>query len=141
MGWMTAPGCNNVSTKDLRISTSFVTPLVKMDLSQFKDFADGKYRVVLTAYDSNDEAISETTTSGELIYRQYLKGDVNSDGIVDLNDYSDLAKYFSEWEGYDKIVNVKAADLNNSGAPDLDDLSILAKCFSEWTDYREKYLS
>ncbi|MBR6103025.1 MAG: hypothetical protein IKP95_11395 [Ruminococcus sp.] len=69
------------------------------------------------------------------------KGDVNRDGTVDLSDYSDLAKYFSEWEGYDKIVNVKAADLNNSGAPDLDDLSILAKCFSEWTDYREKYLS
>ena len=69
------------------------------------------------------------------------KGDVNRDGTVDLSDYSDLAKYFAEWTGYDEIIDPEAADLNNSGAPDLDDLSILAKCFAEWTGYQETYLS
>ena len=68
------------------------------------------------------------------------KGDVNRDGVVDLSDYSDLAKYFAEWTGYDEIIDPQAADLNNSGAPDLDDLSILAKCFAEWTGYSETYL-
>ena len=70
-----------------------------------------------------------------------LKGDVNSDNKVDLNDYSDLAKYFAEWSGYDKIVNIEAVDFNNSGTADLDDLSILAKYLAEWTGYQETYFA
>ena len=70
----------------------------------------------------------------------FLKGDVNRDGVVDLSDYSDLAKYLAEWTDYDEIVDVQAADLNNSGGADLEDLSILAKCFAEWNGYRETYL-
>lgn len=69
-----------------------------------------------------------------------LMGDVNGDGVVDLTDYSDLAKYIAEWTGYDEIVDVQTADFNNSGAPDLEDLSILAKCLSEWTGYADTYL-
>ena len=67
------------------------------------------------------------------------KGDVNGDGVVDLSDYADLAKYLAEWSGYDKIVNVQAADLNGSGGADLDDLSILAKYLAEWSGYEERY--
>ena len=67
------------------------------------------------------------------------KGDVNGDGVVDLSDYADLAKYFAEWSGYDKIVNVQAADLNGSGGADLDDLSILAKYLAEWSGYEDTY--
>ena len=75
----------------------------------------------------------------DLAGKPFKKGDVNRDGVVDLSDYSDLAKYFAEWTGFDEIVDVRAADLNNSGAPDLEDLSILAKYFAEWPGYEETY--
>ncbi|MBR6100960.1 MAG: dockerin type I repeat-containing protein [Ruminococcus sp.] len=71
---------------------------------------------------------------------KYLYGDVNLDGAVDLNDYSDLAKYLAEWEDYEYVGYFGLGDLDQNGVIDLNDLSLLGKCLSEWDGYQETYI-
>ena len=54
------------------------------------------------------------------------KGDINSDGIIDVSDLGILAAYIVEKADL-KDDRFKAGDLNNDGIIDISDLSIIAE--------------
>ncbi|MBR6103233.1 MAG: hypothetical protein IKP95_12460 [Ruminococcus sp.] len=106
---------------------------------------DGTYEMTAHLPYWPDSKTTVTIQNGKPAEEQYTfnvykYGDVNHDNKVNLEDYSDLAKYIAEWDGYENTVDPASADLNGSGAPDLDDLSILAKCIAEWDGYNETYI-
>ncbi|MBR6044172.1 MAG: hypothetical protein IKP47_00910 [Ruminococcus sp.] len=67
------------------------------------------------------------------------KGDVNSDGAVDVTDLSILARYLAKWPGYAGQVNELNADVDGSGEVTAADYSILARTLARWTGYAEQY--
>ena len=73
-------------------------------------------------------------TCGDTVEREVIfRGDVNGDGYIDLSDYSDLAKYMSEWPGV--TIDEEGADVDGNGTVDLNDLSSLAKYIADWVGY------
>lgn len=67
-------------------------------------------------------------------------GDVNLDGKVNGQDAAILARYVSDWAGYDKeIKSMDAADLNRDGKVNGQDAAILSRYVSSWTGY-DKYI-
>jgi len=64
-----------------------------------------------------------------------LKGDINGDGVVNLNDAIYLAKHVAGWAGYEVIY--ANGDINCDGVVNLNDAIYLAKHIAGWTGYEE----
>ncbi len=64
-----------------------------------------------------------------------MKGDINGDGEVDLNDAIYLAKHVLGWEGYEEIY--ANDDINGNGEVDLNDAIYLAKHVLGWEGYED----
>ena len=61
--------------------------------------------------------------------RNFILGDVNTDGKVDRKDLSRLAQYFARWGAE---IDEAASDVNGDGKVDRKDLSRLAQYFARW---------
>lgn len=70
---------------------------------------------------------------GNVVAMEYLLGDVNMDGAVDLRDVVALRRHLAGWEGYAADdVCLPAADVNRDGAVDLRDAMLLRRYLASW---------
>lgn len=93
-----------------------------------EDMADGDYLVKLKNMKLTETDISKyyqtELVKCKLTIKSYTIGDINSDGVVDVSDYTGVANYIhgSTPEGF----VVKAADVDESGTIDVSDYTGIA---------------
>ena len=93
-----------------------------------EDMADGDYLVKLKNIKLTETDISKyyqtELVKCKLTIKSYTIGDINSDGVVDVSDYTGVANYIhgSTPEGF----VVKAADVDESGTIDVSDYTGIA---------------
>ena len=113
------------------------------------DAPDGTYPIKVS-YDEDNiyklgdkpgdtENVYFETINGEITVVSIRKGDVNSDGHVDVTDLTILARSLAKWNGYDAQVNEANADVDGDGEVTVTDYSILARALARWPGYAEKY--
>ncbi len=80
-------------------------------------------------------------TDGEYIYpilngyKSALYGDVNSDGAVDVTDYTILARYYANWNDYKDIIIPETCDLNLDSRINTFDILILGRHLADFYGY------
>ena len=62
--------------------------------------------------------------------KDYIKGDVNNDGVVNLADSMLFDRYLAGW---DVEINLRAADINEDGTATLADVMSLDRYLAGWT--------
>jgi endo-1,4-beta-xylanase len=77
--------------------------------------------------DTSNQPLPFTTTDGTFTNVKTLPGDLNADGMVDINDAILAANAFGSMNG-DKNWN-PAADMDTNGTIDIFDLIIIAQNF------------
>jgi len=137
MGWKPLPGADDLSTKDLWTYRTSYTPVINLNMSQFSVSLPAKYKVRITAYNSDDEAISETTTS-KVFYN--LRGDVNQDGKVTADDAIIAARMAAGYGDYASRYAAPLANMNGDRSVTADDAIIIARCAADYGNYKETYL-
>lgn len=108
--------------------------LVTLTFKVKKEAASGKYPVTIK-YNADD--IFNTDFENELFGVEngnveiidYIPGDVNNDGIVNLKDVASLQQYLSGWQ---ISVNTDAGDTNGDGSINLKDVALLQQYLSGW---------
>lgn len=83
----------------------------------------GEYRAI----PDNFRNVPFLATAGTVTVKNYVTGDINDDGEIDLRDLLVLARYFAQ---YEVEINVDAAYVNGDDALDVRDLSHLARYFA-----------
>lgn len=84
-----------------------------------------------------DPVLFETVDS-TLTITDWVYGDVNRDGRINLLDSTILARYVAKWPNYTAdALHLSAADVNNDGRVNLLDSTILARHIAKWPGYIE----
>ena len=65
-----------------------------------------------------------------VLNNDYLSGDIDDSGSVDVRDLVDLAKVIADWE--DVSINILAVDVNNDDAFDFQDVTHFARYLAGW---------
>jgi len=97
--------------------------------------APGTYYLPVNATDIDGNSNTEVSIQLEVTSPEVLKGDINGDGVVNLNDAIYLAKHVAGWTGYE-VIHAKG-DINGDGVVNLNDAIYLAKHVAGWTGYEE----
>ena len=84
------------------------------------------------------EAVRFVTNGANVTVIEWIYGDVNNDGRVNMLDGTILARHVAKWPDYtsDKL-NMLAADVNNDGKVNMLDSTILARHIAKWPGYSE----
>lgn len=80
----------------------------------------------------DSETVLFAIDNGVVSVFDYLLGDVNGDGLVNLKDVTLLTRYRAGWDV--KIIK-PAADVNKDSVIDLKDISILRRHLADWVGY------
>jgi hypothetical protein len=123
------------TTGFVKFNVSLSTPLDGSGIVaviQFQVNADNVKNSTLNLYDVNlvdtsNQPLPFTTTDGTFTNVKTLPGDLNADGMVDINDAILAANAFGSMNG-DKNWN-PAADMDTNGTIDIFDLIIIAQNF------------
>lgn len=97
----------------------------EVDITSSYTAEEGKLYMVLAR--SGSDRVT-TVVTGEFVY-----GDVNADGEVNVKDNMMLARYLAEWPDY--AVTLPAADVNGDGKVNVADNMVLARYLAEWPGY------
>ncbi len=126
LGYYTFVGANNLTTLTVRATTP---PACVFDLTH-EPFSDAQYSSVqLIVPRGSAQAYRQATVWKKfqnIIEADFpvevLRGDVNSDGMVDINDVTQL---ISRVLGQNVTINSAAADVNDDGLIDINDVTML----------------
>lgn len=126
LGYYTFVGANNLTTLTVRATTP---PACVFDLTQ-EPFSDAQYTSVqLIVPRGSAQAYRQATVWKKfqnIIEADFpvevLRGDVNSDGMVDINDVTQL---ISRVLGQNVTIDSAAADVNDDGLIDINDVTML----------------
>ena len=119
--------------EDAVVGTEFILGCTDVSVAVLTDGVETVYEA-----ESNTDKVSVASVTGtvETEEEPILYGDVNGDGVVNAKDRTYLARYLTEWTGYDEsTVNVANADVNVDGVVNAKDRTILARYLTEWTGY------
>lgn len=83
-------------------------------------------------YDYNLNNVFFEIQNGQVEILDYISGDVNNDGVINIKDATLLRRYVAEWDGV--TVNMLAADVNRDGVVNIKDATILRRYVAEWDD-------
>lgn len=86
--------------------------------------------------DVNQDEVQTTCISGGIQVIDYVPGNVNDDGVVDLKDVIALVQYVSDDcttdpEGFNVSLDDRAADVNDDGVMDLKDVILICQYVSD----------
>ena len=81
-------------------------------------------------YNVNLDNVFFEIENGQIEILDYISGDVNNDGVVNIKDATLLRRYVAEWDGI--TVNMLAADVNRDGVVNIKDATILRRYVAEW---------
>lgn len=87
----------------------------------------GVYTLVFTARDTSLLPASFTVTL--TVLENYIPGDVNADGVVDMKDVTFLKRYLA---GRDVEIQTSSADTNGDGQIDMKDVTLLRRYLAGW---------
>ena len=124
---------NSIIGEDLDMSNVVITV----------NFTDGTSKVIESGYSLSDfdkETIGNQTVT--LTYREksctfdvtvidYIPGDINGDGIVNMKDVTRLVNYLNDNEAYEVIK--KALDVNGDGIVSIKDVTRLVEYLNDNT--------
>lgn len=94
--------------------------------------ADGKYTLKVWTVDEagNQSTVTTIGIKVDANASDFLPGDINGDGEVDLKDVTTLSRYIAGWNG---LTVVEAAlDTNGDGEIDLKDVTLLSRYIAGW---------
>lgn len=84
-------------------------------------------------YDTNLDPVFFETQNGQVEIVDFIFGDVDGDGIVNIKDVTLLRRYVAKWEGV--TINLLAADVNGDGVVNIRDVTILRRYVAKWEGY------
>lgn len=84
--------------------------------------ADGSYRIAISVV-AGDLQTATCYLINATVAAAVLKGDVNDDGVVSIDDVTALIDYLLT--GYSQDINMQNADVDNSGDISIDDVTAL----------------
>ncbi|MBO5232184.1 MAG: InlB B-repeat-containing protein [Clostridia bacterium] len=90
------------------------------------------YTMIAPYWDAEANNVTSDLTINAVYIKDFIPGDVNDDGAVNLKDLVALAQYVAEWE--DVNVNSYALDINGDGSVTLDDVNTLARYLAGWNE-------
>ena|GEM_PF-3383067 len=97
------------------------------------DVAPDMYPITLAFLAASDfdlGSVHFTVSNGHVEVRDFIFGDVNNDGNVDLIDVTMLQRYAAGWPNVN--INRNAADVNSDGEINIIDVTILQRYVAQW---------
>ena len=130
--WQTA----NVATN---ISATGTLAVLQFTVNQ--EAASGSYAITVTADEGDTitatgESITFNCTNGEISVADFVYGDVNSSGDVNMNDVDYLTKKIAGWDAY-QAIHQKASDVDVNGKVNMRDVAILSRHVAGWKGYEQ----
>ena len=142
-GDLTFNGADDWTKTENKISKTFNPAEVFQDGSKLVNLKfeipqgaeiNAKYTVSIAA--NIDDNFAPSATDGKVTVAEYILGDVNGDGIVDLADCMILKRHVAKWNAYKVLECEMAADVNDDGNIDLADCMILKRHVAKWNAYK-----
>lgn len=92
----------------------------------------GSYKISVTVTDSKGNTVNSVKNFviGEQSQQQYLLGDVNLDGIVNIVDATDIQKYLVDLEEFSDL-QLSLADVDKDGSTKVIDATLIQKYIAE----------
>ena len=100
------------------------TPKGKYDISIFRN----------EQLNADGNSVRFGIVNGVIDVKDYMVGDVNSDGEVDTRDRMTLSRHLADWIGYEEI-DKNAADVNSDNELDTRDRMFLSRHLAGWIGY------
>ena len=124
VGWSTADKVNNTQNG----------VFARLIFNVKDNAAVGEYPIKVTytsgeIYNVDLDDVLFSTVDGTVKITNYLPGDVNDDGTVNMKDVTTLQRYIVGWN---VKINVKAANCDGNGEITMKDLSLLQRYISGW---------
>lgn len=89
--------------------------------------------------DSDQQLFTVNKSNGKVtVKRDYLVGDVDGDGKVNMKDATILSRYLAKWPGV-TLANPDAADIDKDGKINMRDATILSRYLAKWGSDYSKY--
>ena len=114
--------------------------LVKLKFKVKDGAATGTYAINAVcspaggAYDFNGVQVLFDGGEGQVEINDFMYGDMNNDGEIDINDAAFMKYCIAEYVGFDSL-NCDAGDVDLSGYLNARDLMILERYLAKWTGY------
>ena len=106
------------------------------DVSAYLSATDNCAQLQSTIPEGDTKGDYMVATNAILVVElKLLKGDIDGNGKVDLNDAIYLAKHVLEWSGYE-VIHANG-DIDGNGKVDTNDATYLAKHVLGWKGYEE----
>lgn len=80
-------------------------------------------------YNTNEENITFVCKNGEISFADYVRGDINGDGVLNSKDTTRLMRYLAGW---DVQVNPDTLDVNGDGVVNTKDVTRLMRYLAGW---------
>ena len=108
--------------------------IVKLTFMVNENANEGTYPITITydednIYNLKEENIHFDVVNGSVTVSEYLPGDINNDGKVNMKDLTRLHQYINGW---DVTVNESAKDVNGDGKVNMKDLTRLHQFINGW---------
>ena len=102
--------------------------------------AEGDYTIRLTcsetsgAYDAAGKNVKFSISDGAVTVQDFLYGDMNADGVVNILDAPYLKYYIASFTGYEDLDS-RPGDVDMDGEVTARDLMILERFLAAWKGY------
>ena len=111
---------------------------LELDIKIARDVGEklGTYRIFIHEFNETNYALNEASADGVLTInekpepRQFVLGDANGDGIVNIRDITAIQRHIAEYQPLTDL-NLLAADVDGNGTVDISDATWIQRCLAE----------
>ncbi len=126
---------------NMKTNVSTTGTLATLQFKINENAACEDYEITLASNDgdtimADGTKVTMECTNGRVKVTDFVYGDVNTSGSVDINDVDYLTKKIAGWDAYQK-VNEKASDVDINGKVNMRDVAILSRYVAGWTGYEK----
>ena len=111
---------------------------LELDIKIARDVGEklGTYRIFIHEFNETNYALNEASADGVLTInekpepRQFVLGDANGDGVVNIRDITAIQRHIAEYQTLTDL-NLLAADVDGNGTVDISDATWIQRCLAE----------
>ena len=111
---------------------------LELDIKLARDVGEkiGTYRIFIHEFNETNYALNEASADGVLTInekpepRQFILGDANGDGVVNIRDITAIQRHIAEYQTLTDL-NLLAADVDGNGTVDISDATWIQRCLAE----------